>query len=240
MLVGIIGAMGVEVTELISCMQVEQIDYISSIAYYLGVIDGRRVVIAKCGPGKVNAAVCAQAMILKYSPDIIINTGVAGSLSNLLSIGDCAIASAVVQYDMDTTVVGDPIGYISGVNKVAFECDIFIVAKLIHSLEKIKSINFKLGLIATGDKFLKSQVEKDAILKNFNAISCEMEGGSIGHVCCMNKIPFGVIRAISDNGAADSNIEYEEFINMAAQRSALVVKTFLEILENDIAIDLEG
>lgn len=49
------------------------------------------VVIAKCGIGKVNTAICAQTRILMYSPKMIINMGVAGSISPNVNLCDTVI-----------------------------------------------------------------------------------------------------------------------------------------------------
>ena len=115
-MIGIIGAMGVEVLALAELLENKKCEKISGIEYMSGTIYGKDVVLAVCGIGKVFAAICAQTMILKYNPDVIINTGVAGTLSDELSIGDIAIADSVVQHDMDTSPLGDPVGMLSDIN----------------------------------------------------------------------------------------------------------------------------
>jgi len=233
MLVGIIGAMKVEVAELVKYMKISNVETISLNDFYTGTIDSYDVVIATCGPGKVNAAICAQTMILKFSPDMVINTGVAGSLTHSLNVGDCAVASSVVQYDVDTTAIGDPLGMISGVNLIEFHCDSLVVQRLSNSLRIMNDVHYQIGLIATGDKFLNSKEEKLQILKNFDAIACEMESGSIGQVCYVNKKPFGIIRSISDNADNTSDIDYYRFLERAALRAANVVKIFLNQVHKD-------
>jgi adenosylhomocysteine nucleosidase len=91
----------------------------------------------------------------------------------------------------------------------------------------MNDIHYEVGLIATGDKFMNSSEDKNEILINFNAIACEMESGSIGHVCYVNNIPFGIIRSISDNSDSTSNIDYSRFLEQSALRAASVVKEFL-------------
>ena len=91
--------------------------------FYEGEIAGHAVVAVKCGVGKVFAAMAASSLILGFSPDLVINTGVAGNLSAGLSIGDVVVSSAVVQHDMDTSPLGDPVGLISGINRVLIESD---------------------------------------------------------------------------------------------------------------------
>lgn len=225
MVVGIIGAMKVEITRLLECMEIDKAESISSMDFFHGKIDGYCVIIAACGPGKVNAAICTQTMILRYAPDLIINTGTAGSLSTGLGVGDLAIASAVVQYDIDTTALGDPRGLVSGIDMIEFNCAPFIIENLVESVDRL---NYEVGIIATGDRFLGSIEEKQAILNHFDAIACEMESASIGQVCYMNRVPFGIIRSISDNADHESCIDYTEFLEMAASKAASIVRIFLE------------
>lgn len=102
-MIGIIGAMDIEVDLLKAQMQEPQTKTVSGISFVQGLLCGRPAVVARCGVGKVNAAVCAQTMILNYAPESVINTGVAGSLSNTFDIGDVVVADYVVQGDVDTT-----------------------------------------------------------------------------------------------------------------------------------------
>lgn len=115
---GIIGAMKIEIEALNAQMENRQTKTVSGIEFTSGTLCGREVVTAVCGIGKVFAAMCAQTMILLYSPDRIINTGVAGSLSMKLNIGDIAVSDFVVEHDMDTSPLGDPVGMISGLSLI--------------------------------------------------------------------------------------------------------------------------
>ena len=149
-------------------------------------------------------------MILGFSPDLIINTGVAGNLSDTLRIGDVALSSAVVQHDMDTSPLGDPIGLISGINKIEIESDISAALVMQSALNTI-GINNTVGVIASGDQFIASPEKKVEIKERFGAISCEMEGGSVGQTCYMNDVPFVIIRSISDNGNDDASVDFMQF-----------------------------
>jgi adenosylhomocysteine nucleosidase len=232
MKIGIIGAMDIEVQALKELMDNAEINKISTVDFYSGKISGVDTIVAVAGVGKVNAAVCAQTMILKYSPDVIINVGVAGGLDPDFAIGDIAVAHAVVEHDMDTSPIGDDIGFISGINKVQMECDDKI-ANLMEQAAKSIGLNVKRGIIASGDQFISKQSERDKIIGNFGAIAAEMEGASIGHVCTMNNVPFGVLRAISDGANSDSVMDYPTFAKMAAGNSIKIIKYMLEVLKNE-------
>ena len=122
-MIGIIAAMNVEMESLRSHIENPVSKNISGITFVSGTLEGKEVVTAVCGIGKVFAALCAQTMILRYQPECIINTGVAGTLTDALTIGSVAVSSGVVQHDMDTSPLGDPLGLISGINKVVIPAD---------------------------------------------------------------------------------------------------------------------
>lgn len=226
-IIGIIAAMDSEIAAIKNEMKDKTVETVSGIEFVKGTLCGKNAVVAKCGIGKVFAAICAQTMILKYSPALVINTGVGGSLSEKLGIGDIAVASDVVQHDMDTSPLGDPVGLVSGINVVHFPADPH-AANLISASAKSLGINNVQGTIASGDQFIASREKKNYIKDNFGAIACEMEGAAIGHVCYVNETPFAVIRAISDTADDSSHMDYGEFLKLAAERSFKVVTKFIE------------
>lgn len=229
MLIGIIGALELEIEALKELMDSARVETVSTVDFYRGSINGREVVVAAAGVGKVNAAVCAQTMILKYSPDLVINIGVAGGLSPELKIGDIAIADAVVEHDMDTTATGEPPGYIYGIEAVEMPCDKKTADMLESAVGSAGDIYVQRGIIASGDQFISAQEQRNKIIDNFGAIAAEMEGGAIGHVCTMNGVKFGVLRAISDGANDDSAMDFPAFAKMAAANS---IKIILELLNN--------
>lgn len=227
MLIGIIGAMEIEVQVLKNLMDSAQVEKISGIEFYRGKINGTETVVAVAGVGKVNAAVCAEAMILRYAPDCLINVGVAGGLATELKIGDIAVATGVVEHDMDTSPIGDPKGFITGINMVEMKTDPRITDMISDAVAKI-GINSKRGIIASGDQFIAADAQRQTIIGNFNAIAAEMEGASIGHVCTMNGVPFAVIRAISDGANSDSHMDFPTFAKMVAENSVKIILEFLK------------
>jgi len=231
MKIGIIGAMSVEVEGLKASMSQLQIEKISTVDYYIGKINGVDTVVATAGVGKVNAAVSAQTMILKYNPDIIINIGVAGGLSPELSVCDIAIATDVVEHDMDTTPIGDEAGFISGINKVYMECDKKITDLMYECAKELEGINVIKGTIASGDQFIASDEQRGRIMNLFpTSVAAEMEGASIGHVCTMANKPFAVLRAISDGANSDSVMDFPTFTKKAAKNSVEIIKRLLDRL----------
>lgn len=225
-MIGIIGAMEAETKALIEAIREPRTECISGITYVSGRLCGREVVVATCGIGKVYAAICAQTMILRYAPTLIVNTGVAGTLCEELGIGDVAIATELVQHDMDTSPVGDPVGLVSGINKIYFEADADSVDKFSEILAT-QGINAVKGRIASGDQFVARAEVKDRIRSQFGAIACEMEGAAIAHVAAVNRVPVAVLRTISDSADGDAVSDYPAFVGEAAARSVSVLLAFL-------------
>ena len=224
--IGIIGAMRVEIEALAAALTEPQTEKISGIVFHTGTLDGRPVVLAVCGVGKVFAALCAQTMILRFGVSAILNTGVAGTLTDRLSVGDIAVASDVVEHDMDTSPLGDPPGLISGLNLIHMPADGTLCAAVTAALDAAGG-KYLCGTIASGDVFVADAARKALIRERFGAIACEMEGAAIGQVCTVNRVPFAVIRAISDGGDEDASMDYPSFVKMAASRSASVVHAAL-------------
>lgn len=225
-MIGIIAAMNVEMESLRSHMENTETDMISGIKFVRGTLEGKEVVTAVCGIGKVFAAMCAQAMIMHYTPEYIVNTGVAGTLTDKLDIGSIAVSSAVVQHDMDTSALGDPVGLISGINKIELPSDRLISGRL-SACAKVMGIKTETGVIASGDQFVASAERKAFIVDHFKAIACEMEGAAIGQVCYANRVPFCVLRAISDSADGSSHMDYPTFVKMAAEQSVALMRRFL-------------
>ena len=224
MKIGIIGAMQMEVDNLKEAMENQTVEVVSGVSYVSGNVGDVEVVVAMCGIGKVFAAICAEAMILKYNPDMVINVGVAGTLTKDLSVCDVAVATDVFQHDMDTSALGDPVGLISGLNQIYFPTDEKMV-KVLCEVLKDKGINYVTGPIATGDLYMHDPEKKAQVRNDFRAIAAEMEGGSIGHVCTVNNVPFAVLRSISDgDGGA---MDYQTFAEKAAVVSSEVVLEFI-------------
>lgn len=225
-MIGIIAAMNVEMDSLRAHMDNPVSETISGINFVRGFIEGREVVTAVCGIGKVFAALCAQTMILRYAPEAVINTGVAGTLTGELTIGNIAVSSCVVQHDMDTSAIGDPVGLISGINMIEIPADKALADRLRAAADALGIATLS-GCIASGDQFVASPGRKTFIADTFSAIACEMEGAAVGQVCYVNRVPFCVLRAISDSADGSSHMDYPVFVKMAAEQSVRLLLSFL-------------
>ena len=234
--IAIIGAMDCEISAIKKEMFDLKEENYADLKIFTGTINGKFIILAQSGVGKVNAALNTQYIIDTYKPNIIINTGVAGGISDELDIGDIVIGTYLVQHDFDVTVLGYARGYMcTGVEKdkpTKYYCDKELVEKFQSCLEQnMSKQKIHQGVIASGDKFISGKEIKKEINEYFGAIAVEMEGCAIAQVATKNKIPFVVTRAISD--LADGKVaQYQnEFEEKMSEVSTQTIKIFLKNLQ---------
>lgn len=228
MKLGIIGAMQIEIENLKPSIKNQKTSTISGVNFIEGEVNGVPVVAAVSGIGKVFAAICTEIMVLHFGVDHVINIGVAGSLVPTLKVLDVAVAESAVQHDMNTTAVGDPLGLISGINVINFEADANL-RKNVTDVLSARGINYEVGVIASGDLFVDTNKQRETIRNRFDAIAADMEGASIAQTCYVNKVPFTLIRSISD--ADGSAMDYNTFAGKAAEQSIAIVLDVIEKLK---------
>lgn len=217
---GIIGAMEVEVQLLVEALANVSVQKTGPATFYCGDIAGVACVVAHSGVGKVAMAACAQAMIDHFTPDILINTGVAGGLDTKLNVGDVVVATDLVLHDVDATPLGFAPGQLPDF-PLHFKVDHAMNAILETELRRLTpDISVYAGRIASGDQFVNTPKARLRIKQAYDALACEMEGAALGEVGYLNNIPCCVLRAISDTGKDGGAIEYVKFEKEAAHRMA--------------------
>ena len=231
MTIGIIGAMEEEVAVLKESMDIEKVVEHASMQFYKGVLCGKKVVVVRSGIGKVNAAICAQVLADKFNVDVLINTGIAGSLDAAIDIGDMVISTDLVEHDMDASIFGDPVGQVPRMDTFSFPADAELVKKAVQAnTEANPDIKTFTGRIVSGDQFVSSADVKDKLVKLFDAKCTEMEGAAIAHVAYLNKISCVIIRAISDKADNSATIDYPTFEKQAIKHSVKLVRNLLLLL----------
>ena len=227
--IGIIGAMDNEIELLKNSMEIRKTEEIAGMTCYCGSLSGHEVVLVRCGVGKVNAAVCAQSLILHFGVGMVINTGAAGALSRDINIGDIVISTDAVEHDMDCRTLGYAKGIIPDNEISFFPADETLRRSAVESADLVMPTKrVHEGRIASGDQFIADNERKKAIVDDFGAVCCEMEGAAIGQVCTQNRVPFVIIRAISDKADNSGHLSYRSFVEMAAKHSAAIVKHMVE------------
>lgn len=221
---GIIGAMAVEVESLRSQLAELAVTEHAGISFYAGKLQGLPVVIAQCGVGKVNAAMCVQIMCDCFGVTHIVNTGVAGSLWGVLDIGDLVISKDAMYHDFDCHVLNPdyPVGQVPGMDVRAYPADEMLINYAFDAAQLVHKDHAHIGRVASGDQFVCDSTVKQAIIDNTGALCTEMEGAAIAHVAWRNRVPFVVIRAISDKADNSAEMDYPTFEAIAAKRCAAV------------------
>lgn len=227
-MIGIIGAMQEEVEQIVAVMDVEREETKASMTFKAGKLSGKDVVIVVSGIGKVNAAICTQILVDDFKVDYVINTGIAGSLNAAIDIGDIVISSDVLHHDMDATNFGYPLGQVPRMDTLSFPADkrLIEVAKNVCA-KVIPEIGTHVGRIVSGDQFISDKAVKERITKNFNGFCTEMEGASIAHTAYLNKVPFVIIRAISDKADDSATVDYPTFEKQAIANGVKLIKEFV-------------
>lgn len=223
--VGIIGAMAEEVNWLKAQLKDSQTTQIAQRDFCEGKLGGTDVVVCECGVGKVNAAMVAQTLCERYHVTHLINTGVAGSLNNDINIGDIVVAIDAVHHDMDVCNLGFKPGEVPGLDTVAFPADPELRAAALDAVAAVApEIKGFAGRVASGEQFVRTQEQKDRIKSLFDADCTEMEGAPIAQVAYLNKVPFVVVRAISDKADGSASVDYPTFEKQAAEHCAKIVE----------------
>lgn len=220
---GIIGAMDSEVATIKGALDDVNVSQVSGLDFYEGYLDGNKVVVVQSGMGKVNAAVCAQTLILRFGATRVINTGVAGNLSSELTINDFVVSTETVQHDFDVSPIGFKRGEIPYTGQVTFSADPLLCEKAVEAVTKAApSSKVLTGRICSGDQFICTSEQRESITSQWGGLCCEMEGGAIAQACYLNQVPFVIIRAISDDS---DEMDFEQFQDAASRECAEAVMT---------------
>lgn len=226
--IGIIGAMELEVAELKSQLTDFHVLQKANMEFYEGKLSGVDTVVVRCGVGKVNAALCVQILADLFQVTHIINTGVAGSLNARLDIGDILISRDALYHDVDAAIWGYQPGEVPQLGLREFPADERLATLAKEACEQVNpDIHAVIGRVASGDQFIAEKQVKQKLTDTFQADCTEMEGTAIAHGAYLNKIPFVIIRAISDKADDSAEIEYPVFEQAAARHSANLVKALV-------------
>lgn len=187
-------------------------------------INGKYCLLVKSGIGKVNSGITTQMLLDHFDVEYVVNVGSAGGLKEDLKIADVIIGEKLVQHDYDLTGFGRPKGEIPGLG-IFFESNKNLIEKV--KAINVEGINKRIGTIGSGDIFCTSVKMKNKIVEKFNADCVEMEGAAIAQVCAINKVPFVVIRSISDIPNEDNYVDFKEFLKVASKNCGTILKELI-------------
>lgn len=231
MKVAIIGAMEEEVTILRDKVENREETVIAGCEYSTGTINEIDVVLLKSGIGKVNAALSTAILLERFQPDYVINTGSAGGFHPNLNVGDAIISSEVRHHDVDVTAFGYEYGQVPNL-PAAYQADKKLVEIAEQSAQEVTDMKVAKGLIATGDSFMNDPVRVEFVRSKFpELMAAEMEAAAVAQVCHQFKVPFVIIRALSDIAGKESDVSFDQFLEKAAVNSTNLVLNFLSKLK---------
>lgn len=231
-MIGIIGAMDIEVAKLKEMLGNTVSHQKAGMTFIEGSCYGKDVVVVRSGIGKVNAGICAQILVDKFNVDCIINTGIAGSLSAQIDIGDIVLSEDTLHHDMDASGFGYAVGVIPQMKESIFKGDKQLIELAKKCQEnKIPNIKTHIGRVVSGDQFISDKDKKQWLVDTFHGYCTEMEGAAIAQTAYLNDVPFLIIRAISDKADDSATLDYPTFEALAVENSVKLLSAMIEEME---------
>lgn len=175
------------------------------------------VTVLHSGVGKVSAAMVAQYAVDHLQPDYLIVTGIAGALSGRLALGDVVVSRDCVQHDLDVSALGVPVGQVPRTEHRFLAADPRLVALAMAT--EVPGQQVVAGRILTGDQFIAAAAARQERLRGLNGIAVEMEGAAAALVATVNRIPFVIVRSVSDRADETAPADFRACLRRAAANS---------------------
>ncbi len=232
-MIGIIGAMAEELEQLLGALSEQETVRRGAYKLHRGILEGKSVLIAQCGVGKVNAAALAQIFALEGVSHVIF-TGVAGGVAPGLKVGDIVVSRDALQHDADVRALGYALGEVPG-EPLSWPADEGLQAAALaaaEALSEVVSAEVKVvsGRILSGDQFIADPNKVTFLFKTFGGACAEMEGAAVAQVCSRAGVPFVIVRSISDTADGGAEVDFRSFTVLAARRAKAVVTEMLRRL----------
>lgn len=226
-MIGLLSALEEENHLLQAKLDLEDIVMYAGLTFNVGQLNQMPVVMVRCGVGKVNAAATTQLMIDKFQTTSVIFSGLAGSLVEYLNRGDVVISNYVVQHDIDLTAFGRRVGEMSDRARM-IEANPKLVQLATEAYDDSIAIGSEscqavVGTIVTGDTFVSDPGVIKWLQREFGAVAAEMEGAAVGQVCLSNKVPFVILRVISDKAGSAAAGEFIQFLSEASETTSAII-----------------
>ncbi len=231
--IGIVSPMDSEMSLLLSKTEVERVDKVGDFEFHVGKLEGKDVVIVKAGMGLVLSASCTTTLLNTYSISSVICTGIAGGVSDETKVTDVVISKDLVLHDYGQLDRDDFREWIveRGPEDGRIPADSTLTEKALAAARRVVGDDkVFFGTIATGDQFIASEWYVKRLQQKYNALACEMEGASLALVCYIYKVPFVVIRTLSDKADGLAHESVSNFMQIAADNSGRIVLELLREL----------
>jgi adenosylhomocysteine nucleosidase len=236
MLTGIIGAMPEEINEVIQLLTDRREISHGMRTYHSGLLNGHPVVVVFSRWGKVAAAATVATLIHEFGVQQLLFTGVAGALAPQVKVGDIVIAQRLIQHDMDARPLmprfeipllaqswfathfplSERAARAAGAVLEPSQLQQWVSSASLQRFGVSSPVVHR-GAIASGDRFVAGHTDRQSLLNALPELLCvEMEGAAVAQVCFENKIPFTVIRLISDGADEHAHIDFPAFVQAIA------------------------
>lgn len=228
----IVGAMEEEVSEVQNWLKgtLKTLEKPRKLIYWEGSFKNHTLYLLQSGIGKVSSAVHLCCFLEHFKIDYLLNMGTAGGLQDNQSVGDLVFSSQVSYYDVDVTIFGYKIGQVPQMPDF-YKPD----ENLLATAQKIAldlKIPFHTGLIISGDSFISQKSQLEFLQKHFReAICVEMEAAALAQTAYMYKIPFLILRSLSDKADSSSSVDFKSFVKKAAANSSQLVHKLVDYIQ---------
>ena len=245
--VGVLCALPQELAFLLDSLEAPAGMDVAGMRFHTGRLDGRDVVLAHAGMGKVNAAIAASLLIERFGAGIVVFSGVAGGLDPALGIGDVVIADHVVQHDAGYEAASGFVTYQAGhlpffspTDQLGYTADTELLARARGALDGLalapiaaagdRLPRLMFGRVLTGDQFVNSEAVRERLHRTLGGLAVEMEGAAMAQACEAFGVPWLVIRALSDLAGHESHFDFAVFVEEVSLSSAQILRRLLPVL----------
>jgi adenosylhomocysteine nucleosidase len=248
----VVGIIGIpEETELLASMlEHPKVRAHGNFRFTAGALNGRKVVLAQVGYGKVSSAAGAAILLNEYDVDCVIFSGTAGALNPDFIQGDVIIGCDLAQHDLGqiskegfSQWVGTlpmegadvPRWFSPPESFMAVARDAGRAAKLdrAESTSGVRDPRVWEGVIVSGDSFISDTSKSAELRKRFGADAVEMEGAAVAQICYQSGVPCLVVRSITDRADGSAFLTYQQFVKIASHNSAMLVSDIIGRLQGD-------
>jgi adenosylhomocysteine nucleosidase len=248
--IGLICAIPQELTDLRAALDHDRRTEVGGFTFDQGALDGRPVVLAEAGIGKINTAIVATLLATRFEAAVLVFSGVAGGLDPDLAIGDLVIAERAIQHDCGVIENERLLPYQAGhvpffnpTSDLGYPVSPALLARTRARLDGLELAPLStaaggsgrrpklvFGTILAGDQYIHCEATRARLHRDFAAQAVAMEGGALAQVAGRLGVPWLEIRALSDLAGQDSRFDFAAFVDQVAQSSALILRRLLPVL----------
>jgi adenosylhomocysteine nucleosidase len=222
------GALVEEIAYMLEKIEIKRKEKFAEKTFYIGTIEREEVVLCYSGVGKVNSAMTTQLLIDHFNVTCMVLTGTSGRLDSNIKIGDIVISMDTLEHDVDFKPLGNKLGEIPGMAISTYDANPLLVKIALQAGRQMKGIKVVKGRILSGDRFIANEEEQAFLRETFQGSAVEAEGAAVGQVCYLNKVPFVIVRAISDGADDTAPNDFRELLEEVSIHAQLLVLRMLK------------